>query len=111
LQVIDIDTHAWRTGSDLTVSNHVAQILRPLLRRGGLETDSDAAALMRALGFDMTADNMQRLCRGERRMRPLLAKKISDMLRLPDHLKHRLHRAAAADYGYEIGNLEGGPDD
>jgi len=97
---------AWLQG---VMAPHVARILRTYFLAAGIKTDKEAARIMRLRGVSVSRQHMQRLGRGDRRVTPYMCNQLAHMLKLSDEDRHRLARAAAKDYGYDIGHIEGGP--
>jgi hypothetical protein len=89
---------------------YFASIMRPVLRELNIP-DRKVAMLMRALGHPMSASYVSRVMSGKRVLNPQTVNKFCELLRADAGARHKLHRAAALDYGYDIGSIEGRAED
>ena len=89
---------------------YVQRYLRTWMRRSGLDTDVEAARVLRLRGAQVSATHMQRLARGTVHMPARLCNIMARVLMLTMEERHRLARAAAKDAGYDIGNIDAGPE-
>jgi hypothetical protein len=90
--------------------SNVAIYLRTYLRRAGLETDLEAARVLRLRGVQVSAVHMQRIASGRMQLTARMCNALAIILKLTVEERHRLARAAAKDHGYDIGSIEAGPD-
>ena len=103
---IDIEGQHWLKRG--VSRSSMAGVLRPLFRRAGLKTDRAAAQLLRARGVYPISDSyVWKLATGLRPMSPKMVREFAVMLRLDSVHRRLLNRAAARDFGYDIGSIHG----
>jgi len=85
-------------------------LMRPVFKSMGL-SGNQVALLMAARGHRMTGSYCNRILSGHRVINPQTVDKFADLVRADAGARHRMHRAAAIDCGYDVGSIHGTADE